>query len=300
MLIAHLVNKKLKNTIMKTLLTIINDPKKTKGLIQYAASMAIDLKASVKLLYVQNSNSTNFASAGATAVAAAQIQRNMEADANSAKITMEKYIEEIKSTMSENVFIDYSIEHGVTSLLANTLISENKADMVVLEGQENESFWTQTRSNMAIIEELNCPVWIVPKAWVYEPFNKIIYASDYKEEDITGLKRLITITQQFSPNITALHITDSIDFEEKVKEAGFIEILQKSTSYNKVSAKVLKESSNREIAELINDYAHLIKANLIVVLKENKSFFEQIFKNSQTKKIINNSMLPVLVFHENK
>jgi nucleotide-binding universal stress UspA family protein len=60
----------------------------------------------------------------------------------------------------------------------------------------------------------------------------------------------------------------------------------------------LNESSNNDTAELLNDYALLIKADLIVVLKENKSFFERIFKSDPAKKIIKKSMLPVLVFHE--
>ncbi|MDA3854019.1 MAG: universal stress protein [Bacteroidales bacterium] len=284
----------------KTLLAIINDPKEAKGFIQYVASMSVDLKTSVKLLHVLDSRNIPLSTADASGVAAVQLQENLETQASIAKKTLAKHIEDVKGSMSETLFIEYSVKLGITSRFANALISDNKVDMVFLEGGINESFWNQTRSNMAIIEDAKCPVWIVPNACVYKPFNEIIYATDYNEEDVSSLKKLISTTQHYSPNITALHITDSIDFDEKVKKAGFIEVLQESTSYKQISVKVLKENSTSEIAERINDYANIINANLIVILKENKSFFERVFETSQTKSIIKNAMLPIVVFHENK
>lgn len=285
---------------MKTLLAIINEPVESKDFIQYAANMAFDLNANVHLLYVQNTNAYPLGTVGTTGVASARIQQNTELQSERAKETMNKYIVEVKSKMSDDVLIDYSSELGITSLIAKKLVSEEKVDMVVLENQENESFWTQTSHNMDIISNVDCPVWVVPKDKDYKPFTEIIYATDYHEEDITNLKKLIALTQHYSPSITALHITDSVDFEEKVIKAGFKEMLQEKASYDHLSVKVLNESNGDNMANLLNDYALLINAELIVVLKENKSFLEKIFKTDHTKKIIEKSMLPVLVLHEKK
>jgi len=283
---------------MKTLLAIINEPKESKDFIRYVAGMGVDLKANVHLLYTQNPTNYPLGTRGTTGIAVAQVQQNLEALADTAKEILAKHIEDVKSKMQEDVFIDYSTELGVTSLLVKQLVSDNKADMVVLEGQKNESFWTQTSGNMEIIGSVDCPVWIIPNTLVYEPFTEIVYATDYKEEDVTGLKKLIEVTKHFSPAINALHITDSVDFEEKVKKEGFLEMLQKKVAYDHLSVKILNESGNNDTAELLNDYVLRIKADLIVVLKENKTFFERIFKSDPAKKIIKKSMLPVLVFHE--
>jgi len=285
---------------MKTLLAIINEPKESKGFIQFVAGMAMDLKANVHLLYAQNPHDYPLGTTGSIGLATAQVNQNLEAFADAAKKILAEHIKDAKSKISANVSIDFSTEFGVKYLLAKELVSANKADIVVLEGQKNESFWTQTSSNMEIIRNVECPVWIIPNALVYEPFTEIVYATDYKEEYITGLRKLITLTDQFSPNITALHVTDSDDFEEKVRKAGFLEMLKKRVAYDKLSIKILNESGNNDTAEILNDYALSIKADLIVVLKENKSFFEQIFKSEPAKKIIKESMLPVLVIHENE
>ena len=90
--------------------------------------------------------------------------------------------------------------------------------MVILEGQQDDSFWMQSSTNMDIIKMVECPVWIIPKGAIYQPFSEIVYATDYKAEDIINLKKLISLFPHLMPNITALHITDSVDFEERVKK----------------------------------------------------------------------------------
>lgn len=283
---------------MKTLLAIINEPKESKNFIHYVALMATDLKASVHLLYVPYPYNYALSVAGSAGTAAMQAQKNTEAIADNANMILAEHIKDVKSKISTNIDISYSSELGVTSIIAKKMVSDNKVNMLVLEGQENESFLTQTSSNMEIIGSVDCPVWIVPDNMEYHPFTEILFATDYKEEDITGLKRLITLTRPFSPNITVLHITDSIDFEEKVKKAGFLEMLQKSTAYDRLSVNAISVSSNDETVELFNNYALLVNADLIVVQKENKSFLGRIFKSDPAKKIIKKSILPVLVFHE--
>lgn len=283
---------------MKTLLAIINEPKESRDFIQYVAGMAADLKTNIHLLFVQNPINYAVGTTGATGPAINKVRQSLENMADTAKELLTEHIKDVKSKLSEDVVIDFSTQLGVTSILAQELVSDNKADMVVLEGQKKESTWIQTSSNMEIIKSADCPVFIVPNALVYKPFSKIIYATDYKEEDIVGLKKLITLTQHYSPVINVLHITNSVDFEEKVKKAGFLKILQKRTSYDHLLVKVLHENDSNDTAELLNDYASLIKADLIVVLKENKSFFERIFNSDPAGKIIKKSLFPVLVFHE--
>jgi nucleotide-binding universal stress UspA family protein len=281
---------------MKTLLAIINEPKESKDFIRYVAAMAGDFKMDVHFMYVQNPNFPPVGNASYLGVAVSQYQQNLEAMDKTAKEILAEYIKDVKSEITEDISIEYSTELGLTYMLAKDMVSGNKADMVIIGGQKNESFWLQTSLNMEIIENVECPVWIIPNACDYDPFTKIIYATDYKEEDITGLKKLVDLTIHFTPSIIALHITDSIDFEEKVKNAGFLQMLKERTGYDQLSVTV--NNNNKDAAEILSNYALIVEAGLIVVLKENKSFFERIFKSDVTKKIMEKSMLPVLVLHE--
>lgn len=285
---------------MKTLVAIINEPKESKKFIQSVAEMGIALNTNIHLLYAQNPSSYPIGTAASTGAAYAQIQQNMLAHAEVAKKILADHIEDIKSKISNDIFIDYSAPLGVSSQIVKNLVSENKAHMVVLEEKKAESFWAQSPDRMEIIDNVDCPVWIIPHAWHYKPFTEIIYATDYKEEDITGIKKLIALMRHFSPVINVLHITDSVDFEVKVKKAGFLEILQSQVAYNHITVKALSDNVKSDITELLNGYAKLIKADLIVVTKENKNFFERIFQTDQANKIIKSASLPVLVYHEKK
>jgi nucleotide-binding universal stress UspA family protein len=283
---------------MQTFLAIINEPKDSQEFIQYVAEMAAAFKSNLHLQYTQNPSNYPLGTTGSQGAAVAQVQQNLVAETETAKKILAEHIKKVRSKVSSDVFIDYSADLGVTAQIINDLVTESKADMVVLEGQKDESFWAQTPNNMEIIESVDCPVWIIPDGLLYEPFTEIVYATDYKEEDIIGLKRLTALTQHFSPFINALHITDSIDFEEKVKKAGFLEILQEQVSYKQLTLKAMADNNNSDITELLNAYAKLVKADLIVVMKENRTFFERIFQSDPAKEIIKKTSFPVLVFHE--
>lgn len=282
---------------MKTLLAIINEPKESKDFIEYVADLASALKTNVHLLYTQNPVSYSFGTSDTTGAVAAQIQKDMEAQVVVAKSILSEHIKDVRSKVSNDVFIDYSSELGVSSHIIRKYISDNKADMVVLEGLKNESFWTHSPDNMEVIENVDCPVLIIPHSWHYKPFTEIVYATDYREEDVAGLKRLVALTQHSSPMINVLHITDSVDFEEKVKKAGFLDILQDQVAYSQINVKALSDNTDSDITELLNGYTEFVKADLIVLTKENRSFFERIFQSDRSTKIIQKAKLPVLVFN---
>ncbi len=227
-----------------------------------------------------------------------EVQKSLENLAEHANKTLAKHVEEVVNEISGDVFIDYSSEVGITQFIIEEFVSENKISMVLLENLENKSSWTQNSTNMDIIRYINCPIWVIPHESIYQPFDKIVYATDYNEEDISTLKKLIGLTNKYSPNITALHVTDSSDFEEKVKKNGFLQMVQTKTEYNKITVASLVEKNDEDIAQTINDYAINNEVSLIVILKENRQFLERIFKPSSTKKIIKKSLLPVLVYHE--
>jgi len=151
---------------------------------------------------------------------------------------------------------------------------------------------------MKIIRNIKCPIWIIAPNTRYRPFKKIIYATDYQEKDVTTIKRLIDLIQPFTVEITTLHISENDIFEEELKNAGLNEILKQKTGFDKISAKLVKNKKGRDVAEILSEEADSNYADLIVVLQENRSFIERIFKSSLTDKLIKKAHLPLLVFHE--
>jgi nucleotide-binding universal stress UspA family protein len=280
---------------METLLALIKEPDDSEELVKYAISLASDLSLGLTFLYVQDPANYPFGTPGLTGDALMQIQVNKDQLAADAKNTLSKLVEEYGF---ENMSVEILSKTGIIKPIIEKMLVDNKVSMVALESSDREGFWTQNSTYMDIIRNIQCPVWMIPEKSKYHTFSEILYATDYQQEDLQTLQNLIGLTHQFSPNITALHVIESMDFEVRIKKAGFQEMVQMKTGYDKVTVKSLIERTGDDIGQMITDYARLTKADLITVLKENHPFIERLFKSSVTKKIIQKSEIPVLVFHE--
>ena len=283
---------------MKTLLAIINEPENSRNFIEYAASLSKDFKLDLQLLNVQNPEAYPLGTPDTGAAMTAEMQKALEELAKNSKEQLEQLSKEVNQKFSNQINIKVSSEIGITKFIVETMISENTADMVIIDTKEDDSFWAQNSTNMDIIHGVDCPVWVIPYGAKYETYKKLVYATNYKEEDISTLKKLLNLTRTFEPEIVALHITDTTDFEEKVKTQGFLDQVQQKTGYGKIDVKALLERENDEVDQLINDYSSDIDADLVVMLKENRHFLERLFQPSATKKLIKDAKLPILVFHE--
>jgi nucleotide-binding universal stress UspA family protein len=283
---------------MKTLLTIVQEPKLSKDFLRYVAGLAINLGAQVKVHHVHTPANYSMGMVDTTGYGSMHIQRGLENVVENSEKILNEYKALINKEMASQVIVEVASQIGLQALIAEDMVNDHGVDMVVLEGKKDVGFWSQSSNIMDVIKKVKCPVWIIPKGAGFKPFAEIVYATDYKKEDIVSLKKLIATFPHYSPNITALHVTDNADFEERVKKAGFVEMLQRETNYKPLWVKAFYQNEHTDLTEFINEFALKNKADLLVLLKENKSFFERIFNSSHTKEILKKTQLPVLVYHE--
>jgi nucleotide-binding universal stress UspA family protein len=151
---------------------------------------------------------------------------------------------------------------------------------------------------MDIIEYNKPPVWVVPHNSEYKPLKSIIYATDLEEDDIPTLKRIAELAEKSTAKISAVHVVDDPEKKSKIEKAGTSEDLVKKVGYDDIELVTLLREKDKRPDQVINEFAKRIESTLVVVLKENKSFFEKLFRRSTTKDLIDVSDIPVLVFHE--
>jgi nucleotide-binding universal stress UspA family protein len=285
---------------MKKLLGILNRLSYSKHFLRYIINMARDMQADLQILLVLHSEQYPQGTPGMTSDATLQDLANLENLAEKAKHALQKDVEGLNDEIQGELSVEVSVEIGMITPGMDKFLADSGTNMIVLNGEENVSIWSPGSFNMDIINNADYPVWVIPHKSVYQGFNEIIYATDYNKEDMDTIRRLVELTRPFSPGITALHITDNLDFDERIKKESFQELVKGKTGYDKVKVKAIVHENDEDIGQLVCDLASLFNANLIVVLKENKHFLDRIFKTSSTKKIIQQANIPVLVFHENK
>jgi nucleotide-binding universal stress UspA family protein len=287
------------NKKMKTLLLLIKEPESSHSLIKYAMLFAEDLQTNLHLMYVENPANYSLGTPDLSGAAVAQIQHSIEAKLKTGKQELSGQVSRLRSTVSADVDVKITAVSGNDNQILSERIESGEAQMVMIEGSFRSGVLVSDIAAKDLVRDLRCPVWIVPQNSEYHSFHEIIYASDYHKEDIPTIRRLISLTDQLAPHITALHITDNVDFEQKIKTAGFQDMVEKKTEYNNIDVEVLAENGGEEMSELLNRYAVHNNTDLMVVLKENRRFLERIFKPSSSEKIIKETKLPVLVFHAN-
>jgi nucleotide-binding universal stress UspA family protein len=75
-----------------------------------------------------------------------------------------------------------------------------------------------------LVKNSKLPVPIVPENAVYNNFEEIIYAIDYKEDNLTMIKEMLDIISSFNIKVSTVHCKrDTLD--EEIQHRAFIKLL---------------------------------------------------------------------------
>lgn len=283
---------------MKSLLAIINQPKNLKKYVLYAISLAQELKTDLHFLHIMVPENIPIGVNGATGMAAASALEYTHEQAKDTERKTMQYIKEYTDVIPIDISVNYHFDKGALPLVAEEYVQKEKSDIVLMEEATDGKSWIHTSATMEVLFQVNCPVWVAPADSLFVVPKRIVYATDFKEEDLKTLSQLVALTQTMKPEITALHFTNDASFEEKVKITGFSEMVQQKIDYTNITIKLLSDKEHHNMAQSLNDYAIDKQTNLIVMLKSNRGFFDRMFKPDPAKVIIEKVHLPVLVFHE--
>lgn len=168
-----------------------------------------------------------------------------------------------------------------------------EVDMIIVSGRKDLNEISEINSK--IIEEANCPIYIVSPQIKFTTINNIIYATNYKEKDLISIKHLSNFAKVFDAKIYAFHMVSNYHFKNTILQKGFEQMLKEAAQYPNIEV-ILKKGDH--LIPQIHKIVEELKADLVVMLKENDSFFHNIFHSSSTKKFAFDSNTPVLIYHE--
>ena len=285
---------------MKELLVHVISPAPAQLFMTYAAYVARDMGLTVKYLHVITPSGIPMGLPGSMNPGAAVTGPDIPGEIDKLKHHFELQIDKLNAFDPDLPLLEYQIESGFPPVVISEYCSSNPVDTVMLNSSRDNSLFSNESGNVNIIRKVKCPVWIVPEGIAYKPFSEIIYATDYHEEDIPNMKKLARFAAIFPAGITAVHIAGNPCFEEKVKGAGFLEMIKKETGYDMVSFKVLPEKKGEPLVEELHNFALMMDADLIVLLRENRGFFDRLIHGSRSEKIARETRLPVLIYNEER
>lgn len=286
---------------METNLLLLDSYKNIDELLAYAFSFSNQLNRKLKIKYVFDFNwmveSYMVGPGGPVDPALVAAEKNAQEEFKVA----EKKIQEITKDYFENHNLNVPNDVEISSINRIDVVQdeyENNPGMVLLIS--NQQSYTEATGGLIgypnLIEHVNCPVLVIPDQTSDFDARSIMYATDYHPEDVESLTHLFALLNKDERvKFTVLHNQNEVDFEEHIRWTGFKEVVKNETGIKNIVFKLTKKD---ETLEAIEEFVEQENPDLLVILKEKKGFFKQLFNSSETKGVLTHLNKPVMVYHE--
>jgi nucleotide-binding universal stress UspA family protein len=172
-----------------------------------------------------------------------------------------------------------------------------KSDLIVMgtKGAHGLSEYLIGSNTAEVIAKAKCPVLAVPQDAVMRGINKVLFATNYADNDFHSVFLLTEIFKPWNPEIIIVHVEDQgnevveVDHFERFKEQVVSGIKYDKFYFN------LLDGKNTEDA--VNDFATSNKIDIISVSTHKRNLFERLTGRSMSKRLAYHSHIPLLAFH---
>jgi len=147
-----------------------------------------------------------------------------------------------------------------------------------------------------LIEKAPCPILAIPADADDFAIKTIVYATDFEEEDIHAIQKLVEMAKPLDAEIKVVHISKKDEYRGDLQMEWFKEMLQTKVTYSKMDFELI---FSEEIFESLRIYLGDVNADLIVMLERKKrSLFKKWFHQDLVKKMESFGQVPLLSFNE--
>ena len=174
-----------------------------------------------------------------------------------------------------------------------TIVEDKRIDYVVMgtkgaTGAKEILFGSNT---VHVLTDVNCPVLAIPNNFEFEPLHEVLFTTDYgisyKPYQIKPIIDIISLT---NARVNILHLTYGYDLSEFQKRNKKI-----LDGHFKKITHLFHNVSNQTVEEGITNFQLKTRINLLVMLKNKRSFFENLFFKNTINQIGFHLNVPFLV-----
>lgn len=184
------------------------------------------------------------------------------------------------------------IRPGLAFDVIGQLAREKQVDLIVMGTRRADGMSTWLGSvTVDTVRESLLPVLAVPQAVRFTPPKKLVLATSYtKVSDISGLSRLKWLAGFFEAELMILHV-HSADKEYRPEEAHFREALDRYFDGLNHSWHTVTHS---QVSVGIEEFIIQHNPDLLVMLPQQRQFFQQLWHPSQTRQMVFHTRVPLL------
>ncbi len=210
-------------------------------------------------------------------------------------IVQKEFLEQKLRNLQEAVLIE-SLPKGLKScevvilegaIVQATLDFSQKinANLIVVGTEGMNDFKKQvvgSRSSKMVMQS-DLDILVVPRKAFFKRPRKLVYASNYVEEDKGAIKKVIQFAAFFDSEIDIVHVSSRSRLIDKALHKTMVEEIKPAISYELVNY-VLK-SFRDDLALGLENYLQLAKGDILVTVSKKKDFFDQLFSKNLSRKM---------------
>lgn len=253
--------------------------------IRYAAHFAKDINASEIILLHAYKMPVTYGEMTIAAIAddlIAEQEQEVELDFVNQVNRLPELQKVPHSFIHKNALIDDAIP---------VLAEELSIDLIIMgtKGAHGINEIVLGTNTYVVTKKSKYPVLIIPQNAKYKSIQDIALATDYKALNTGTVDTLKYFNRIFRSNIHLVHISDSeLITEEEMTEAKSVNQHFKNITHH------FHFIINKNLEEGLNEYVKDNGIDLLAVIPRKHSFFQSLFKKSQSKKLIFHTEIPLL------
>ncbi|MDR9366954.1 MAG: universal stress protein [Balneolaceae bacterium] len=230
---------------------------------------------------------------------ATRVEEKMKGIREYAQTKFEKMISEFNKMDEYSALeIDYKVVKG--KMLSGILkgIHKIKPDWVIMGTKGSTGLKKILFGSNAsrVVSESPVPVLVIPNESHFDEFQKIVFTTEYQENDLELLHSIVEFAKLWNSTIRVLHVSQEKNLKSAIMQRGFREMIQDQINYKKLEFN-LEYASN--FLEGITGYQAPGGCSLLAMGRYDLDFLNQIFDYSETKAMSFYSQTPLLVLPAN-
>ena len=214
------------------------------------------------------------------------------------RVNLLKDLDEIRDKLiaefnNPNHTFETIAEFNTLVLEIEQLVKERSIDYIVMgtkgaTGAKEILFGSNT---VHVLKNAKCPVLAIPSEFDFEAPHEILFPSDFGIDFVDKhVKPILNIAEAHNSRVNILNVSTGYELTSKQENNK-----KKLESYFKGTAHVFHSFSYQEVSEAINKFQLKTRVNLLVMINNKHSFFENLFFKSTINQIGFHLNIPFLV-----
>jgi len=193
------------------------------------------------------------------------------------------------------VSVKYILEPNDGRTIAE-IADKHNVELIVMGTHGADGAWDKlwgTRTSK-VIRGAQCPVLAIPAGIKYEGIQSVAYATNYDDQDIAMVKRMLSFASMVDAKVHCIHVDVLENPVDEAKEKAFKEAFDET--FDELDVTFTSRAST-SVEEALETFLRINEISVLGMLTHEKNLWEGLFGISTTRTIALETKVPLLAFH---